>query len=102
MVKPRLVIWTLAVVFLLAPTLWLGYYAFFTPPTYVSTSKMMVSGKLSISSAPQLQAPRDSTIDWDTVYLVVALLLIYSPGIALLSFALFYRGRSRTVAPPII
>ena len=102
MVKPRSILWTLAFVFLVAPTLWLGYHAFFAPPTYVSTSKMMLAGKLSISSEPLPPAPRHSFIDRDTVYGALVLVAIYTPGITLAILAALRSRRSSAVSPPTI
>src|SRR4051812_22498583 len=100
MVMPRSILWMLAALLLLAPTLWIGYHAFFAPPTYLSTSKMTLAGKLSISSEPLPSPPHHSLIDRETVYAVLALVAIYTPGITLLILAALRSRRSSAVSPP--
>jgi hypothetical protein len=63
---------------------------------------MMVSGKLSISSAQPLEVPRHSSIDRETLYVIVALLILYAPGITLLVFAVLYKGRAKSDATPTV
>ena len=90
----------LAVAFLLLPTLWIVYVLRFTPPSYISSSKMMLAGTLTLSSPAPARPP--SHIDRDTVYGILALVIIYAPGLALSLFAIFYRRRPREIAPPTI
>ena len=90
----------LAIALLLLPTLWIVYVACLTPPSYISTSKMMLAGTLTLSSPTPV--PPHSRIDRDTVYAILVLMIIYAPGLALFLFAIFYRRRPREIAPPTI
>jgi hypothetical protein len=60
----------------------------------------MLPGLYTLSSPTP--APLLERIDRDTVYGIVALALIYAPGVALLLFAIFYRRRSPEITPPTI
>jgi hypothetical protein len=100
MKKSRRVIWVLAIALLLLPTLWIVYVVGLTQLSFISSSKMMLSGTYTLSSPTP--APLLARIDRDTVYNIVALVIIYAPGLALLIFAAFYRRRPHEISPPTI
>jgi hypothetical protein len=100
MVKLRPIIWMLAVALSVLPTLWIVYVVGPTQLSFISSSKMMLLRPYTLSSPTP--APLLAHIDRDTVYGIFALVIIYTPGLAFLLFAIFYRRTPRENAPPTI
>ena len=90
----------LAVALLVLPTLWIVYVVGPTQLSFRSSSKMILREPYTLSSPTP--APLLPHIDRDTVYGVLALVIIYAPGLALSLFAIFYRRKPREIAPPTI
>jgi len=106
MVNAQRILWAIGVALLVAPTVWLIYIVYFTPPSYIGTAKMMVAGKLVVSTSPEAAhtpAPQTShvAVDRDDIIAIVALVAIYLPGITLLLVAAFRTRRLRAATPTI-
>jgi hypothetical protein len=80
----------IAAILLIAPTVWVVFRIYHTPPYYLTSSKMY------LHPPPPLPPPLRPAIDPNEIYAVLFLAAIYAPGLALLVIAIFSRRTTRS------
>jgi len=89
--KRRIRIWLFAIATLLLLASTYELLAIYeTPPSYLSPSRMMLEGRLTISPDAQGVVPAEHRHAAVTLLIVA----IYAPSLALLFFAIFFKRRN--------